>query len=335
MSSASLDSLRDLCETVRRSSATGRANRRRRKHVRERQLLLEPLELRALLSATVLPDTAPAGEAVGTASIAGFVYFDVNANGVKDGVESGLPNVAVSLEGPFHTTAISGANGFYQFTDLPAGVYTLTQLPPLGVTTGIATPGTPAQGNAEGTRLLNVNLQAGVAATDYNFGELGLDPDEISLRSLLAIPPVDPQVAPPIVVRDGYGRQMSINQLINFGSAAKGGPALQQTFSVYNPSATDTLDLSYVNTGAVPTGSFVAGKWSTASIPPQTNATFTVSMPTNMSPGSRTGTPTFYYGKHFAAAFSLQLPTDRPIDGHAVRGGTVGPVRGRVQRPCE
>lgn len=65
------------------------------------------------------------------ATIGDFVWEDLNGNGVQDSGEPGIPGVRVSLQG----TTISGATissqvltntvGKYQFTNLPAGAYSL------------------------------------------------------------------------------------------------------------------------------------------------------------------------------------------------------------------
>ncbi|MCC2670805.1 MAG: conserved repeat domain protein, partial [Armatimonadetes bacterium] len=70
----------------------------------------------------------------GAGSIGDRVWYDLNANGVQDADESGLPGVTLTLHGDFNRdgsidyTASTGtdAAGAYVFTHLPAGQYTVT-----------------------------------------------------------------------------------------------------------------------------------------------------------------------------------------------------------------
>ncbi len=60
------------------------------------------------------------------ASIGDTVWFDLNANGVQDTGEAGIANVDVTLSGSVNASQTTGANGQYQFDNLPAGNYTVT-----------------------------------------------------------------------------------------------------------------------------------------------------------------------------------------------------------------
>jgi SdrD B-like domain/Secretion system C-terminal sorting domain len=64
-------------------------------------------------------------------SIGDFVWNDLNANGVQDSGEPGLQGVTITLTKPggVTETATTDANGFYQFTGLPAGNY-IVSFPP-------------------------------------------------------------------------------------------------------------------------------------------------------------------------------------------------------------
>jgi fimbrial isopeptide formation D2 family protein/uncharacterized repeat protein (TIGR01451 family) len=114
----------------------------------------------------------------GTGSIGDFVWFDRNSDGVQDGGEPGLPNIALTLvwagpDGVLGTpdditlTTVTDANGGYLFDNLPAGDFTVTVnmlgLPTGAIPTfdrdGIATPHT-------------ITLTLGVAetVTDADFG---------------------------------------------------------------------------------------------------------------------------------------------------------------------
>lgn len=69
----------------------------------------------------------------GTASIGDFVWNDNNANGIQDNGELGIEGVVVNLSGPSgNFTTTTNAQGFYQFTNLVAGNYTVTFNTPSG-----------------------------------------------------------------------------------------------------------------------------------------------------------------------------------------------------------
>jgi uncharacterized repeat protein (TIGR01451 family) len=113
-------------------------------------------------------------------SIAGVVYVDMNDNGVQDAGEQPIAGVKITLTGTdaagtaVNTQATTDANGAYQFNDLRAGNYTLTETQPVNFRDGKDTPGT-AQGTTPNTAgsdaITNISLGSGVAATGYRFGE--------------------------------------------------------------------------------------------------------------------------------------------------------------------
>ena len=73
------------------------------------------LQAQATATATALP-----------ATISGYVYHDLNSNGVRDVGEPGVAGVGVSITGPVTRGASSGSpDGFYVFTTVPDGIYTL------------------------------------------------------------------------------------------------------------------------------------------------------------------------------------------------------------------
>ncbi|NLX54539.1 MAG: hypothetical protein GXY58_05455, partial [Planctomycetaceae bacterium] len=106
-----------------------------------------------------------------SSSISGFVYADVNNNGVKDAGELGLPGVTITLDGPVERTILTGADGSYHFDALPDGVYSVSQTQPPGYLDGLDTPGQPVLGSVENDRFFDLNLSNNVSLVDYNFGE--------------------------------------------------------------------------------------------------------------------------------------------------------------------
>jgi len=86
----------------------------------------------------VSPDHAARGEVVkmvvdaNTASISGKIYNDLNNNGVFD-TGTDLPQStgwSVQIQGPVNQTAIPSADGTYSFTNLPVGIYTVSEIVP-------------------------------------------------------------------------------------------------------------------------------------------------------------------------------------------------------------
>jgi hypothetical protein len=91
-------------------------------------------------------DTIDAGLVPKPASLGDFVWNDLNHDGIQDGGEPGIGGVTVTLTGPggTQTTATDGT-GFYQFTNLVAGSYTVTVgAAPAGFIATLAGAGTAA-----------------------------------------------------------------------------------------------------------------------------------------------------------------------------------------------
>jgi len=112
-----------------------------------------------------------------TCSLSCFVYVDRNNDGLKDPGETALPHVEITLsridaDGTQVTERIKETDhdGFYSFTNLPAGTYTISETQPEGYFDGIDRVGT-AGGEEANDRFANIALEAGVDAAGYNFGE--------------------------------------------------------------------------------------------------------------------------------------------------------------------
>jgi LPXTG-site transpeptidase (sortase) family protein len=82
--------------------------------------------------------------AAANAAIGDFVWNDVNANGIQDAGEAGIPNVTVHLldsGGAVIGTTTTDANGLYHFTNLVPGTYSVEFVPPAGYTVSPANQG--------------------------------------------------------------------------------------------------------------------------------------------------------------------------------------------------
>ncbi|HLN27115.1 MAG TPA: SdrD B-like domain-containing protein [Gemmataceae bacterium] len=111
------------------------------------------------------------------ASVSGFVYLDSNDNGVKDSGEAGIAGVTVTLTGTndlgtaINVSQTTGSDGSYHFVALRPGTYTITKTPPSNYLDGKDALG--SAGGTLGTDLFSgVSLGSGVAAVNYNFGEV-------------------------------------------------------------------------------------------------------------------------------------------------------------------
>ncbi|MCU0704417.1 MAG: SpaA isopeptide-forming pilin-related protein, partial [Fimbriiglobus sp.] len=102
-------------------------------------------------------------------TVSGFVYEDPNDNGVKEPGEPGIPGVIVRLSNGATTT--TDANGFYQFSNLVPGLYTITQSQPAGFIDGKDTAGTTG-GTAGNDVISLLTVQPGGSSLNNNFGEL-------------------------------------------------------------------------------------------------------------------------------------------------------------------
>ncbi len=110
-------------------------------------------------------------------SLAGYVYVDHNNNGRKDLGEEGIGGVTVRLLGvtqdglTIQRQQLTAADGSCHFSDLPAGVYHLTQDQPEAYLDGRDTPGTAPTDLVENNRFTGIRLEPGVDAVQFLFGE--------------------------------------------------------------------------------------------------------------------------------------------------------------------
>ena len=135
---------------------------------RFRRLHIEPLENRRLLT-----------------SLSGFVYNDVNGDGVMETGGAGIRNAAITLTGTddilggVTMTALTSSSGAYSF-NLGSGNYKLTVHDPAGYVGGVAVVGSQNIGFtgydtyslANDLYIDQIMLEPGADGTDNNFGEL-------------------------------------------------------------------------------------------------------------------------------------------------------------------
>ena len=125
------------------------------------------------------------------ASLSGFVYVDFNGSGGKDSGDLVVPDVVITLTGtdaqnnpiPSRTTTTLG-DGSYQFTNLAAGTYTLTESKAANLAHGKSSAGSLG-GSAVANVISGIAVTAGASGTGYNFNEAGLAPSMVSMRLFL------------------------------------------------------------------------------------------------------------------------------------------------------
>ncbi|MBP5621951.1 MAG: hypothetical protein J6X44_08050 [Thermoguttaceae bacterium] len=119
------------------------------------------------------------------ASISGYVYEDLNDNGIKESNEPGIPNTAVTLwilnesTSEYEETGRevhTDSAGHYIFDNLqPGRIYRLVETQPAGYNDGKDTVG--SLGGEKGNDVFfNINVKPGDKGIDYNFGELKPQP---------------------------------------------------------------------------------------------------------------------------------------------------------------
>ena len=136
--------------------------------------------------------------AVPLSEISGFVFEDLDGDGIQGPGEPGIPGVTVILTGtdvlgnPVQVTAQTDANGQYVFAGLYAGTYEVTQIQPDGFDDGIDAGGSTSI-NAGNDVLSNIQLGFGESVASGTFGELIAGPVNTGATGN---PPVFPSLPP-------------------------------------------------------------------------------------------------------------------------------------------
>jgi large repetitive protein len=131
-------------------------------------------------------------------ALSGFVYFDVNNNGVKDAGESPLTGVTITLltgsgtSATVNQTVKTSDDGSYKFENLSPGTFTIEQTDPLFTIDGRDTVG--SQGGTASRTAINgntrdrmvINVVSATTGSNNNFGELGRAAATISLRDFFS-----------------------------------------------------------------------------------------------------------------------------------------------------
>ena len=114
------------------------------------------------------------------AEISGTVYHDRNNNGVQDNGEEGIEGTRLVLtdeNGDVIAETFTDAQGEYEFTNLIAGIYGITEFQPDTFDDGIDSVGNVdgvSIGEGSNDNVVNIQLKGGDEGVEYNFGELRL-----------------------------------------------------------------------------------------------------------------------------------------------------------------
>jgi len=113
-------------------------------------------------------------------SLSGYVYNDINNDGIKQSGEPGVVGATVTLTGTndkgqaVNLSMQTDVNGFYSFTGLRPGTnYKLTETQPLNFLDGKDAIGTQG-GTTSNDMFSSISLCCGTNGINNNFGEIGL-----------------------------------------------------------------------------------------------------------------------------------------------------------------
>ncbi len=132
--------------------------------------------IRFRLSAESLEDRSV--PAILLSSLCGYVYVDANNDGIFESNETPISGATVTLTGtdlfsaPVSLTTTTDNNGYYCFTSLNGGTYTIQEPGLLPYTDGKTTVGSQLSGTPSTDQIANIDLPFNVNGINNNFGEL-------------------------------------------------------------------------------------------------------------------------------------------------------------------
>ncbi|HND52737.1 MAG TPA: SdrD B-like domain-containing protein, partial [Pirellulaceae bacterium] len=115
-----------------------------------------------------------------SSSVGTSVYLDLDADGVRDAGEPGLAGVTVTLLNSLNqvvATTLTDANGFYQFTGVTSGSYTIAVTDTRTVLTGLYQSGDP-DGTLDSRYTLSVDGTSSYTGIHFGYVPAGHDPGE-------------------------------------------------------------------------------------------------------------------------------------------------------------
>jgi ELWxxDGT repeat protein/VCBS repeat-containing protein len=251
--------------------------------------------------------TVTVTEAAGN-SVFGFVYIDANGNGVRDSGEPGLPGALITLtgtptngSGTITRTALSTDNGSYRFDDLAAGTYQIVQDQPEAMLDAADSMSSAIAGVVAGSdQFTNIVLSGAASQGEFNFGEMGLKPEYVSLRLFLASTPPQAEMLRETIARgEELAGNTELAEMIRAGDDGDGpNDAPVATADTYTVSRGGVLSVPSA-TGVLDNDTDADGDTLTATVVTQpTNGTLTLNTDgsfTYTPNASFSGTDTFTY----------------------------------------
>jgi protocatechuate 3,4-dioxygenase beta subunit len=123
-----------------------------------------------------------------TASVGNYVWNDTDGDGIQDANEVGISGVTVTLydnSGNPVATVITDANGFYEFTNVVPGTYTVGFTPPVGYVTSPNNGGVNDPSNSDANPLTGQTAAFVVNAGDrITYVDAGFTPQNAANASL-------------------------------------------------------------------------------------------------------------------------------------------------------
>ncbi|MEO6061155.1 MAG: SdrD B-like domain-containing protein [Thermoflexales bacterium] len=114
---------------------------------------------------------------IGPSTFAGNVFFDLYDNGVRDPIDPGIGGATLNLRGtdylsaPIWMTATTSSLGAYSFTNVRAGIYTVTEIQPADYLDGKDKVGCCGGGSLGNDAIYSVTLKGEDYVANYDFGE--------------------------------------------------------------------------------------------------------------------------------------------------------------------
>jgi VCBS repeat-containing protein len=148
-------------------------------------------------TATVTVTVTDGGGETGDSKITGYVFIDTDNDGERDSGEIGVPGALITLTGTsdggnsVSKTCLTDDNGYFVFTDIPAGTYTLTETQPKVVSDGLDSA-TASEADVSNDTIKDLDLDDNETIDGNHFGERALRSKYVTLHMFLASrPPID------------------------------------------------------------------------------------------------------------------------------------------------
>ncbi|HEV3443366.1 MAG TPA: SdrD B-like domain-containing protein, partial [Gemmataceae bacterium] len=112
------------------------------------------------------------------AGLSGYVYSDLNDNGLRDSGDQPIAGTTITLTGnddlgtSVNLTTMTAADGSYQFSNLRPGTYTLSETQPAGYLQGKDTIGSAGGVESIKDQFSSIPLTTGSSGNNYNFAEI-------------------------------------------------------------------------------------------------------------------------------------------------------------------